>query len=145
MPTIVPVLKVSDAKRAFENSVARSEQSQRNSTTTSHSHNSLPRRTLIQTPASSASSDVLVPKPRQTAAWSSASPANSATTSNSSTPATSPTTGNGQDAEQSQSVRLEIKLGLIFKIIYNFRIKAGCPTGRESGGRWIGCQDWSYR
>ncbi|XP_045025839.1 serine/threonine-protein kinase par-1 isoform X3 [Daphnia magna] len=66
VPTIVPVLKVSDAKRAFENSAAAAAQQHRNvgssSTTSSHHHNSLPRRTLIQTPASSVSTDAMLPK-----------------------------------------------------------------------------------
>ncbi|XP_046441053.1 nascent polypeptide-associated complex subunit alpha, muscle-specific form-like isoform X6 [Daphnia pulex] len=64
VPTIVPVLKVSDAKRAFENNAAAAQQ-QRNSSIGSaasgHHHNSLPRRTLIQTPAS-VSTDAMVPK-----------------------------------------------------------------------------------
>ncbi|XP_046649150.1 mucin-5AC-like isoform X5 [Daphnia pulicaria] len=64
VPTIVPVLKVSDAKRAFENNAAAAQQ-QRNSSIGSaasgHHHNSLPRRTLIQTPAS-ISTDAMVPK-----------------------------------------------------------------------------------
>lgn len=65
VPTIVPVLKVSDAKRAFENSAAAAQQHRNvgsSSTTSSHHHNSLPRRTLIQTPASSVSTDAMLPK-----------------------------------------------------------------------------------
>ena len=82
VPSIVPVLKVSDAKRAFENSVAASRSDHRNATAPSHSHNSLPRRTLIQTPASSAS-ETLLPKPQQRQ--------------------TATTAANGQDTDRLQS------------------------------------------
>ena len=64
VPTIVPVLKVSDAKRAFENNAAAAQQQRNasiNSATSGHHHNSLPRRTLIQTPTS-VSTDAMIPK-----------------------------------------------------------------------------------
>lgn len=54
-PAVVPVLRVSDAKKAFENSVAAataSSSSKSERLAGAQSHHSLPRRTLIQTPAS---------------------------------------------------------------------------------------------
>lgn len=62
-PTVVPVLKVSDAKKAFESSAsaAKAERHPAGSQGGS-SHHSLPRRTLIQTPAEVTTKQPVQPK-----------------------------------------------------------------------------------
>lgn len=50
-PAVVPVLKVSDAKKAFENTAAAAAAKPERPAAGSQGHHSLPRRTLIQTPA----------------------------------------------------------------------------------------------
>ncbi|KAI9564094.1 hypothetical protein GHT06_007832 [Daphnia sinensis] len=107
VPTIVPVLKVSDAKRAFENSAAAAQQHRNvggSNTTSSHHHNSLPRRTLIQTPASSVSTDAMLPKTlNQQRAGHATSVATMSTTT---------TAAPGKEADPSQSVTSDVNQGV---------------------------------
>ncbi|XP_057371289.1 uncharacterized protein LOC130692231 [Daphnia carinata] len=123
VPTIVPVLKVSDAKRAFENSAAAAQQHRNvsSNTTSSQHHNSLPRRTLIQTPASSVSTDAMLPKTlNQQRAGHATSIASLSTTT--------ATSSSGKDVNQVQPVQgvqpgeqvvvggLGVKIGAIGKV-----------------------------
>jgi len=56
-PAVVPVLRVSDAKKAFENTAAAAAAKPERPAAGSQGHHSLPRRTLIQTPANVISTD----------------------------------------------------------------------------------------